>query len=158
MLGPGVEPLETRTAQTGTRIVTPSRTVTETDIAMFAGMSGDYHPAHTNEVYASKDKLIGRRVAHGLLILSMSEGLFIRTNFFDWENQPLLSLGFDKVKFPNPVFPGDTIRSEFTTQSSRDSKSRLGSKVVVMTCKCKNQRGEVVCEYEHAMIIEKSAP
>ena len=148
--------MATRSVQAGTKIITPSRTVTETDVAVFAGMSGVYHPAHTNEVYASKDKLIGRRVAHGLLILSMSEGLFIRTNFFDWENQPLLSLGFDNVKFPNPVYPGDTIHSEFTTQSSRDSKSRPGSKVVVMKCDCRNQRGEVVCEYEHAMIIEKS--
>lgn len=147
----------TATTEQGARVITPSRTVTETDIAMFAGMSGDYHPAHTNEVYASKNKLIGRRVAHGLLILSMSEGLFIRTNFFDWEKQPLLSLGFEKVKFPNPVFAGDTIHSEFVTQSERESKSRPGSRVVVMRCECKNQKGEIVCEYEHAMIVEKGA-
>ncbi len=137
----------------GMKVVTPSRTVSEADIAFFAGLSGDYHPAHTNELYAAKDPIIGKRVAHGLLILSMSEGLLIRTNFFDWENERLLSLGFDDVKFPKPVFPGDTIHSEFILSEVRDSKSRPGSQVVVMKCQCKNQKDEVVCEYSHAMIV-----
>jgi acyl dehydratase len=137
-------------------LTSPSRTVTEADVVLFAGLSGDYHPAHTDEVYASKGPLVNKRVAHGLLVLSFSEGFFLRTNFFDWETEPLLSLGFDKVKFPKPVFMGDTIHSTFTVAQVRDSQSRPGHQIVVIKCECKNQRGETVCEYEHAIIVAKA--
>ena len=142
----------------GTRLTTQSRTITESDIVGFAGLSGDFHPAHTDEVYATRNELLKGRVAHGLLTLCISEGLFFRTNFFDWENEPLLSLGFNNVKFPNPVFPGDTISSEFIVTEIRDSKSKPGMQIVVMKCVCRKQDGEVVCEYEHPMIIASNAP
>jgi acyl dehydratase len=140
----------------GERIQTPVRTVTEADISIFAGLSGDYHPAHTNEEFASKTPL-KRRVAHGLLTLSISEGLFLRTNVLNWEEEPIISLGFNNVKFPNPVYPGDTIRSVFEVVNVRDSKSRPGSKVVTLRCECTKQTGEIVCEYDHVVLLLSKA-
>ncbi|MEM4090647.1 MAG: MaoC/PaaZ C-terminal domain-containing protein [Thermoplasmatales archaeon] len=133
-------------------IITPERTVTESDIVGFAGLSGDYHPAHTNDIYATTKSIAKKRVAHGLLILSISEGLFFRTNFFNWDNTPLLTLGFDNVKFPNPTYIGDTIHTELTIKSKRKSKSHPNMEIIVFNAKVLNQNNTVVCEYDHAII------
>ena len=133
-------------------IISPGRTVTESDIVRFAGLSGDYHPAHTDELYATRKSISGRRVAHGLLILSISEGLFFRTNYFDWENIPLMTLGFENVRFPNPTYMGDTIHSEFTLESERESKTHPGMRIMVFNVKVSKQDGTVVCQYDHPII------
>jgi len=56
----------------------PGRTVTETDIVMFAGLTGDYNYNHTN-VEAAKKKVFGERIAHGLLLLTLTRGLMFRS-------------------------------------------------------------------------------
>ncbi|WP_126450865.1 MaoC family dehydratase [Sulfodiicoccus acidiphilus] len=138
----------------GLTIQTPARTVSEADIVLFAGLSGDYHPAHTNEVYAKEQEFLGGRVAHGLLTLAISEGLFVRSGVIDWEKEPLVSLGFNDVRFPNPVRPGDTIRSTFSVTDVRESKSRPGWLVVTLKGETKNQKGEIVCSYEHVILVK----
>jgi acyl dehydratase len=133
-------------------IITPGRTVTESDIVRFAGLSGDYHPAHTSEIYATTKSISGKRVAHGLLILSISEGLFFRTNYFDWDNVPLMTLGFENVKFPNPTYIGDTVHSELNLISERRSKTHQNMKIMVFHMTVIKQDGTTVCEYDHPII------
>lgn len=136
-------------------IKTPARTITETDIVRFAGLTGDYHPAHTNEIYALTTSISGKRVAHGLLILSISEGLFFRTNYFDWEHIPLMTLGFENVKFPNPIFIGDTIHTELFIKSKRDSSKHKGMEIIIFHANVVNQENIIVCEYDHPIIAKK---
>jgi acyl dehydratase len=62
----------------GDKAVSPGRTVTEADIVMFAGISGDWNELHTNAEFV-KESPFGQRIAHGMLTLSIASGLGLRT-------------------------------------------------------------------------------
>ena len=81
------------------------RTLTETDIVSFAGLSGDFNPIHMDHEFA-KTTIFGRPIAHGLLVWSISSGLGMYA-------PPMRTLAFMSVRewvFKEPVFIGDTIR------------------------------------------------
>jgi len=82
---------------------TRGRTITETDIALFSAVSGDWSPLHNDAAYAANGPF-GTRIAHGLLLVSMMTGLA------PISGQAVVALyGFDRVRFVNPVLLGDTI-------------------------------------------------
>jgi len=82
------------------------RTVTETDIVNFAGISGDFVELHVNEEYAVKGPF-GRRIAHGALVFSISTGLTVQGG--QLHDTVVAFYGVDKLRFTRPVFIGDTI-------------------------------------------------
>jgi acyl dehydratase len=69
----------------GDEFVTPARTITETDVVNFAGLSGDYPPEHMNEEFAQK-RIMGARIAHGLLLLAIATGQFNQMGIFEGTN------------------------------------------------------------------------
>ena len=82
---------------------TRGRTVTETDIALFSAVSGDWNPIHNDAAFAASGPF-GTRIAHGLLLVSMMTGMA------PISGQAVIALyGFDRVRFTNPVALGDTI-------------------------------------------------
>jgi 3-hydroxybutyryl-CoA dehydratase len=82
---------------------TRGRTITDTDIALFSAVSGDWSPLHNDAAYAA-DGPFGTRIAHGLLLISMMTGMA------PISGQAVVALyGFDRVRFVNPVLLGDTI-------------------------------------------------
>jgi 3-hydroxybutyryl-CoA dehydratase len=83
------------------------RTITESDVVSFAGLSGDFVELHTNEEYAKKGPF-GRRIAHGALIFSISTGLMMQMTP-DWE-AVVAFYGVDRLRFVAPVFIGDTVK------------------------------------------------
>ncbi len=85
----------------GQQIVSMGRTITESDIGLFAGLSGDFNQLHTDEEYA-KNSLFGRRVAHGMLILAIASGLAMRTGIL--EGTTLAFREISEWKFSKPVF------------------------------------------------------
>lgn len=92
--------------EVGQQIVTPGRTITESDIVTFAGLSGDYNQIHTNAEFAVNTPF-KKRVAHGLLGLSIASGLAMRTGML--EGTVIAWREINNWKFTNPVFIGDTI-------------------------------------------------
>lgn len=90
----------------GQEHVSAGRTVTETDIVMFAGISGDYNPLHVNEEHC-KQTGFGGRIAHGPLVYAIAAGLMFQLHLYD--DTLIAFLGFDSLKFTKPVRPGDTI-------------------------------------------------
>ncbi len=124
--------------QTGQQIVTSARTVVESDIASFAGLSGDYNQIHTDAEFAQKT-LFGQRVAHGLLILSIASGLAMRTGLM--EGTVLAFREINNWKFTSPVFIGDTIHAELNVLETK-AIPRLGGGFVVIEIAVKNQRDE----------------
>src|SRR5512139_653749 len=106
----------------GEKAVSPGRTVTETDIVMFAALTGDWTELHTNAEYM-KDSIFGQRIAHGLLTLSIANALAQRA-----DGRPPIDivafLGMDKIKLSLPVFIGDTIHVELEVIEARNSQSR----------------------------------
>ena len=105
----------------GEEYVTPTRTLTETDVVMFAAMTGVYNELHTSEEFM-KNSQFGKRIVHGLLGLSISHGLLFRTGFL--EGTAIAFLGIDSWKFLAPLFFGDTIRVKIKVTEKKPSKSK----------------------------------
>jgi acyl dehydratase len=105
----------------GEEYVTPTRTLTETDVVLFAAMSGDYNELHTSEAFG-KNTQFGKRIGHGLLGLAVSHGLFFRLGLV--EGTAIAFLGIDSWKFEAPFFPGDTIRVKVRVAEKAPSRSK----------------------------------
>jgi acyl dehydratase len=126
--------------EVGQQIITPGRTISETDIISFAGLSGDYNQIHTNAEF-SRNTPFGQRVAHGLLGLSITSGLAMRTGIL--EGTVIAFREINNWKFTNPVFIGDTIHAELNIMESK-AIPRLKGGSIVIEIVVKNQRDEVV--------------
>lgn len=124
----------------GTQLVSAGRTVTEADIVAFAGLSGDFNPLHTDEVWVREHTPFAGRIAHGALVLSISEGL--RTPVLD-ELEVLAFLEITR-SFVAPTYPGDTIRARWLVEDRRPSRSRPQAGVVTVTVEVEKQDGTVV--------------
>ena len=135
----------------GEVLVTGRRTVEGGDVSRFAGLTGDFNPLHTDEVFAAQTPF-GARVAHGILTLAVSNG---QQNLSGWfEGTALALLGLDRLRFTAPVKFGDTINTEMTVKQARESvKGDRG--VVTFDVVVKNQRGEVVCTYEENVLMRR---
>ena len=130
--------------EVGHETTSPARTVTETDIVNFAGLSGDFNVIHTDAEFV-KITPFGQRIAHGLLGLSIGSGLAARMPGADQHRiVAFLGLTWD---FRNPVFIGDTIYVVQTIASKRTT-SKPGLGIVTFDVKVMNQRNEVCQEGE----------
>ncbi len=105
----------------GEEYITPSRTMTETDVVMFAALSGDYNELHTSETFG-KNTQFGKRIGHGLLGLAVSHGLFFRLGLV--EGTAIAFLGIESWKFEAPFFLGDTIRVRVKVAEKRASRNK----------------------------------
>ncbi len=128
--------------EVGAVAVSPGRTMTESDIVNFAGLSGDFNVIHT-DVEFSEGTPFGKRIAHGILGLSIASGLMSRAPMAEQHRiMAFLGMTWD---FRNPIFIGDTIHVEQTVTEKRPTK-RPGLGIVISTAKVINQRGEVCQE------------
>jgi acyl dehydratase len=93
------------------------RTVTEADIVAFAGISGDFTPLHTDEVFARETPFRGR-IAHGMLVHAIASGLAVQTGIFEGT---LAALSEMTIRFRAPVRPGDTIRAELRVVAKEET-------------------------------------
>lgn len=135
----------------GAEFESPARTVTETDIVMFAALSGDYNPLHVNEEYC-KQTPFGTRIAHGPLVYAIVAGLIFQLHLYD--DTLIAFLGFDSLKFTKPVKPGDTIRARIEVLEKRET-SNLERGVMKRKLTVLNQRGEVVQEALQAFLLKR---
>lgn len=122
----------------GQAFVTRARTITETDIVNFAGISGDFNPMHTDAEFAAQSQF-GQRIAHGALGLSVATGQAYATGFLDGTVIAFTGLEW---KFRAPVLIGDTIRTEIKIEKKRDMPA-AGGGFVTFDVKVLNQRDEV---------------
>jgi acyl dehydratase len=138
--------------ETGYKVTTNGRTISEADIMGFAGLSGDWNPMHTDAEYARKE-MFGERVAHGLLGLSIASGLALQTGFLNHTVEAFTGLDW---KFRAPIKIGDTIVVEAEV---KDKKLAPGgaSGFVEFNVNVKNQRGERV-QRGTWMIVVKCKP
>jgi len=123
----------------GQTMVTRGRTVTETDIVQFAGLTGDYNPMHTNAEYM-KNHPMGQRVAHGMLTLSYAVGQLYQLGFME---RTVLAFRGLEMKFSLPVLIGDTTHVRLTIKEKKEMK-RLGGGIITAEVKIINQEGKTV--------------
>jgi len=126
-----------------------ARTVEVGDVSLFAGLTGDFNPLHTDEETARQTPLKGR-IAHGLLTLGISGGQQNQLGLF--EGTTLALLGLDKLRFTAPVRFGDTIHTELTVKETRES-SKPDRGIVIFETAVKNQRGETVLQFEQSVMM-----
>ncbi len=136
----------------GESFETPGRTITETDVVMFAGLSGDYNELHTNKDFMANSDF-GGRLVHGLLGLSISVGLFFRTGFM--EGTVIAFLGMEEWKFTGPIFFNDTIHAKLTVIDVKASKSKADRGVLKIDLKTMNQKDDVVQTGIMALMVSK---
>lgn len=132
----------------GMSLETNGRTIAESDITGFAGLSGDFNPMHTDETYAQGTQF-GRRVAHGLLGLSIASGLAYQMGFLDGTVIAFTSLEW---KFRAPVFIGDTLRAQVKVTGRREMK-QAGGGFVTFDVKIVNQDGAVTQKGEWTVLV-----
>ncbi|HSR10268.1 MAG TPA: MaoC/PaaZ C-terminal domain-containing protein [Thermodesulfobacteriota bacterium] len=137
----------------GEEYVTPSRTMTETDVVMFAAMSGDYNELHTSESFM-KSSQFGKRIGHGLLGLAVSHGLFFRLGLV--EGTAIAFLGIESWKFEAPFFLGDTLRVKIKIADKKASQSKPDRGVVKFFFQVVKDDGTVVQSgYKTIMVRRK---
>jgi len=126
----------------GETLFTHKRTVTEADIVNFAGISGDYFYAHTDET-SLEGSIFEKRVAHGYFVISAAAGLFV-----DPKKGPVLAnYGLDSLRFTQPVYVGDTIKVKLTCKRKTEKEDREGQipqGVVEWAVEVSNQKNEIV--------------
>ncbi|HIC93651.1 MAG TPA: dehydratase [Anaerolineae bacterium] len=135
--------------EVGDEMTSPGRTVTEADVVMFAGLSGDYNQLHTDAEYA-KGTAFGERIAHGLLGLAIASGLGSRLGFV--EGTALAFLGLD-WKFKKPIKIGDTVHLRARVARKKEMR-RLGGGIVVFDMALLNQRGEVTQKGQWTVLVK----
>jgi acyl dehydratase len=123
----------------GDKAASPTRTITEADIVMFAGLSGDYNEIHTSEEY-SKGNLFGRRIAHGILGLSIASGLAFQMGFLLGTVDVFRAIEWE---FTAPIFIGDTIHLEAEVAETK-AVPRLKNGKVAFKVSVKKQDGSIV--------------
>jgi acyl dehydratase len=133
----------------GEEYESPGRTVTETDIVLFAGLSGDYNVLHTDAEFMKKS-IFGERIAHGLLGLAIQSGLFYRAGPA-YATIAFLAL---RWKFKAPIKIGDTIRVRARVTAKRET-AKPDRGIVVLERQVLNQRDEVVQEGETELMVER---
>tara|TARA_B100001971_G_C18047326_1_gene460898 strand:+ start:98 stop:556 length:459 start_codon:yes stop_codon:yes gene_type:complete len=125
------------------------RTITETDIVMHAMHSGDFYPHHVDAEFAKKGPF-GQRVAQ--FSCTFSIGIALTASIV---NKRAFTYGFDRLRFPNPVFIGDTIHTKITIKEKKDDPKRPTFGQVNEACEIINQHNKVVCYAEHILLVER---
>ncbi len=135
--------------ETGQQFCSTARTITETDIVTFAGLSGDYNQIHTDAEF-SKSTPFGQRIAHGLLVTSIASGLIAQSGLI--EGTVLAFREIESWKFVKPVFIGDTVHVKSKVLLTK-AIPRLGGGAVVIEVQVLNQRNEVVMKGRWTVLI-----
>jgi len=127
---------------------TKGRTITETDIVIHAGQSGDFFPHHMDEEWC-KTQPFKKRIAHGTLIFTIAIGLTA-----DVINEVAMTYGYERLRFIKPVFIGDTIKVTVTIKNKTDHK-KPGFGLVTELVEATNQHQEMVMVCEHILLVNK---
>jgi acyl dehydratase len=127
------------------------RTITETDIVVHAGHSGDFFPHHMDAEWCAT-QAFGQRIAHGTMTFAIGIGL-TATEI----NPCAFTYGYDRLRFPKPVHIGDTLRATVTVARKADDPKRPGMGQVVEAVTVMNQRGGTVLACEHLLLAQRRA-
>jgi acyl dehydratase len=138
--------------QKGERFDTQGLTLTETHLVNWASLTGDWFELHTNEEYAKKTPF-GGRIAHGPLVFALALGLVTRREYVG--DAVMAFLGIDKLRAVAPVRIGDTIHTEVEFFDKRETQ-KPDRGIMVLRNRAKNQRNEVVMEFDLTAMFNRA--
>jgi len=128
----------------------PARTITETDIVVHAGHTGDFSPHHMDAEYA-KHTPFERRIAHGTMVFAFGIGLAAQSA----NNPGAFSSGYDRIRFVRPVFIGDTLKSRITIGDLKTMADNPDFGEVIEQIDVVNQKNETVLTASHVLMVER---
>lgn len=129
------------------REVTFTKTISESDVYLYAGITGDFSPNHVNQTYMERSAW-GRRMAHGALLVGFvsTASTMAIADTRDGADETPVAVGMDRVRFLKPVFIGDTVTVSYRIDRFDDTKRRTFAKAEVT-----NQDGELVAVADHLL-------
>ena len=130
------------------------RTVTETDNVLFTAMTHNPAPLHLDEEYM-KGTEFGQRLVNSAFTLGLMVGISVGDTTL---GTAVANLGWDEVRFPKPVFHGDTLRARTKVLTMRESRSRPDVGIVEFEHTCWNQRDEMVAICTRQAMMRKQPP
>lgn len=128
------------------------RTITETDNVWFSAITHNPAYLHLDEEYCRTESEFGTRIVNSCFTLSLMVGISVAETTL---GTAIANLGWDEVRFPKPVFHGDTIRVETEVAELRASKSRPDAGIVTFIHRAYNQKGELVASCRRAGLQKK---
>ena len=133
----------------GVQRQTHGRTITETDFIIHAGHSGDFFPHHLDAEFA-KTTPFGQRIAHGTMTFTIGIGLTASVI-----NPAAFTYGYERLRFPKPVFIGDTIHTRISISAKDEDQKRPQMGKVTEKVEVINQRGETVLACDHMLLVQR---
>ena len=130
----------------------PSRTVTETDNLLFTTLTMNVQPLHLDAEF-SKNTEFGQRLVNSCFTLALMVGISVGDTVL---GTAVANLGWDEVRFPKPLFHGDTVRVESEVLEMRESKSRPGEGIVIFAHRAFNQKAELVAHCKRSSLMRKT--
>jgi acyl dehydratase len=138
--------------QVGDTIAHPiTRTVTETDNVLISTLTHNPQPLHLDAEYARGTEF-GRPLVNSCFTFSLAVGVSVGETTL---GTLVVNLGYDEMRFPAPVFVGDTLRIESEVTDLRTSKSRPNAGIVTWEHRAINQKGETVCTFKRSALLHK---
>ncbi|MEM8983975.1 MAG: MaoC family dehydratase [Pseudomonadota bacterium] len=128
----------------------PGRTVTQQDNAWFTLLTMNTHPVHFDEVYAA-----GTEFGKPLVASPLTVALLVGMSVSDVSQRAIANLGWNDIRLPAPLFPGDTLYAESEVVAMRPSKSRPNAGIVTVKTTGRKQDDTVVCVFERSMLIPR---
>ena len=138
--------------EVGSLVKSHGRTMTEADIVLHAGQTGDFYPHHMDAEFCATQPF-GQRIAHGTLILAVAVGMLASGDI----NEAAMTYGYEAIRFIRPVFIGDTITAHASIAEKREYRKNpenyglVDEKVEVL-----NQHGEIVMALTHIYLVSKN--
>ena len=136
----------------GEKLISAGRTIGESTIEMFAGLTGDFSDVHM-DAEVMKETEFGGRIGHGILALGIMQGLMWQTNYN--LGTAVATLGWNNVKSSAPLRSGDTVQALWSIESKRESRSRPQMGILIEGCRLVNQLGETVLSGEHVLMVRR---
>ncbi|WP_254830033.1 MaoC/PaaZ C-terminal domain-containing protein [Haloglomus salinum] len=132
---------------------TGGRTITEADIANFAGVSGDFNHLHMDEE-AMQESMFGERIAHGMLVFSAATGLLWQNRTPEERDAVVAFYGIDDLRFRGPVFAGDTIHVEAEVVEKRESDNPAATGTIQYDVEVVKQDGSTAISCSMLSLVE----
>jgi len=137
----------------GTTYRSAARTVTETDVVNFAGLSGDFNPLHMDEEYARNESIFGKRIAHGMLGAVFMTGMSNQMGMFTGTTIAFLEL---TIRYVAQLEIGSTVHLEFTPTEIRHS-SKPGRGILVLDASLADQNGKTIIACKWHLMMKARA-
>ena len=131
------------------------RTVTETDNVLFSAMTHNPAALHLDEEYCRENSEFGTRIVNSCFTLGLMVGISVGDTTL---GTTVANLGWDEVRFPKPLFHGDTVRVESEVSEIRESKSRPQNGIIIFIHRAFNQKNELVAQCKRSALMIRKPP